>query len=91
MTTFIVSFSASRLKGFRFPLALSFSFFLSFEPPKKEPDPDEDLVCAWLKDSAAVGGALDELAACRAALAASSCSSSTKGFSSVSLRTLDLS
>ena len=44
MTDFIWSFSASRLNGFRFPFALSFSFFLSFELPKNEPAVEDDLV-----------------------------------------------
>jgi hypothetical protein len=45
MTVFICPFSASRLNGFLFPLALSLSFFLSEEEelPKKDPDKDEDL------------------------------------------------
>lgn len=47
MTDFICSFSASRLKGFRLPFALSLSLDLLFEElPKNELDIDEDL--AWL-------------------------------------------
>jgi hypothetical protein len=49
MTTFIVSFSASRLNGRDFFLLLSFFLSLSLdELEKKEPDLDEDFV--WLKD-----------------------------------------
>lgn len=96
MTDFICSFSASRLKGFRFPLALSFSFsfFLSLELPKKALDPEEDLVeeCPNVEPDAGVElEGPEAFLASRAAFAAASCSSSTNGFSSVSLRTRDLS
>jgi hypothetical protein len=94
ITDFICSFSASRLKGFRFPLAFSFSFFLSLELPKKALDPEEDLAEECPNAEPDVGVELEgpeAFRASRAAFAAASCSSSTNGFSSVSLRTLDLS
>jgi hypothetical protein len=40
IVTFMVSFSASRLKGRDFFLL----FFLSLDEPKNEPDRDDDLV-----------------------------------------------
>lgn len=51
ITTFIVSFSASKLNGRDFFLLLSFFLSLSLsldELEKKEPDLDEDFI--WLKD-----------------------------------------
>lgn len=59
---FIAGFSASRLKGFR--LALSLSFFLSFDEELEKNEPDFELDLTWLKDWTVAEGCGKATGAC---------------------------